>query len=629
MKRFYLFIYLGIFTCFFSFAQTTLPSEKYLIEQYNLNMSTKNSYSTIEALPDKTKENVYAFVSQSGDLTYNNQTYSASGTAGLLIQFKISTGEIVWSSTLGNLSVPLYRIESVLQDIDGNICMVARGDFQNGSELVLGNQTFAFRTDLKPTIVVATLNTSTHLWGKVRFIYAPDQQGLIVNPLFDKNGNFYICGTVNSSVLSIDNRQVESVGSIPGTNIFIYKEDATGKFIYNKQTSLVTSSSINNILFEVDNSENLFITGYISYITGAMSLDGVVVKNDTLSNKYDYSYSDIFLYKINSTGVVQFGKTYLYSGNESPLFLKAMPNGTLYLCGEYNGIMGNFPTTSGELFYNRFYSKISGENGTFLWSFPLYSDVYYSDRNSYHTMMDENNNLTTSANFCPLSVTFMGHTYQKTNSKTGTSNTLVARISSDGVLQWGNVLGPVTTFETNYIDNPKVDFAGIGSHLVLQTAPLLYGTNKDFAWGSGAIPSVSMSGGMWGNMAVINNSGDVVYGYYQEFTKTFEIDSLHYFALRNNVLSWDVVLFNTNSVNAVRNVSFKQENELKIYPNPVLDNLIIENLNITGDFIEIYNIDSRLVLKQVNVNNRIYVGKLQTGIYMLKIGNHYTRFIKK
>ena len=626
MKKIYSLICVVIFANLFCIAQTVLPYEKYLIGQYNLNLSTQKYYSTIESLMDKAKANVYAFVCQSGDLTYNGQTIPANGTAAILIQFKTSTGEIAWSSSLGNQTVPINNIVSSTQDANGNICIVGRGDFQNGTSLVLGNQTFVFRSDIKPIMVVATLNTSTHLWSKVRFLYAPDQQGLTVNPLFDVNGNFYICGTVASSALYVDNILVESIGSLPGTNIFVYKEDPSGTFIYSKQSSLITTSSLDNILFALDNTENLFITGYISYVTGSMSMDGVVVKNDTLSNKYDYSYSDIFLYKISSTGTVKFGKTYLFSGNEDPLFLKALPNGMLYLCGEYNGVMNNFPTTSGELFYNRFYAKISGENGAFLWAYPLNSNVYYSDRSLYNALLDNDNNLVISANFCPNSINFMGQTFQKRNNTYGTSNTLVARISSDGVLQWGNVLGPVTTFTSSYVDNPRVMYAGLGSRLLLQVASLSYGTNTDFAWGSGSVPATTMPDGYGGNMAVIDNSGDVEYGYTQGYTKTFEIDSLHYFALRNNYLSWDVALFKAPPVTSISNLNYN--NDLVIYPNPVSHVLTIKNTDALSNDVEIYNLEGKIVLKQLIVNNRISVDNLANGMYELKIGNQFARFIK-
>jgi len=604
MKTLFSSIFLVFVIDLLCYTQTPLPYENYLVQQYNNILGTKNYYSTVQAVADNAKENVFAFVCQSGDLTYNNKTYTADGTAGLLLQFKTSTGEVVWNTSLGNQAVPITNIESTTKDKNGNICIVARGNFLTGTSLLLGSQTFPFRNDMKPNIVIATFNPATHLWSKVRFVYAPDQQGMTVTAKFDISSNLYLCGTITSSNLFIDNNQVVTAEAAGGLLIFAYKENSQGEIVYKKQTKLLSASYIENILFEVDNSENLYITGYISYITGAMSLDGVVVKNDTISSAYDYSYSDIFLYKLNSTGVVQFGKTYLYSGNENPRYIHALANGTLYMYGEYNGTMGNFPQSSGNQFYNRFIANISASNGSFNWVNPINCNLYYSDRYPYNLLADKDDNFYFTSGFCPNSISFMGSTFAKRNNKNGTSNTLCAKISPSGSLLWGRVLGPVTTFETNYIDNPKVNSAEIGKSLFLQTSSITYGTNNEFAWGASATPTTTMPGTMWGSMVSVNkNTGDIESGYYQGFNNSIEIDSLDYFLLRNNFSSWDVARFKANVSNGIKETRDNQKNNLIIYPNPVEVELMINNLPINTYDVEIYSVEGKLKLNAPVINS--------------------------
>lgn len=629
MKKFYSTTFVILFVNLLCLAQTPMPYEDYLVQQYNNSLGTKLYYSVITTVADKARENVYAFVCQSGDLTYNGKTYTADGSAGLLLQFKTSTGEIAGSSSLGNQTVPLTSIESSAKDAAGNICIAARCNFQNGTSLTLGSQAFTFRTDMKPVMVVATFNPSTQLWNRVRFVYAPDQQGLIITPLFDPAGNFYICGTVTTSNLYIDNKQIVTVGATSGLQIFVQKENAQGTVIYNKQTNLINPSSIYNVLFEIDQTENLYITGDISYITGAMSMDGLVVKNDTLSNAYDYSYDDIFLYKIDSTGTVRFGKTYLYSGNECPLYLHALSNGTLYLYGEYNGAMGSFPYSSGELYYNRFIANISGDNGSFNWSYPINSNIYYSERYPYNSLVDKNENFYFTSGFYPGSITFMGNTFVKRNTKNGTSNTLCAKVSPSGSLLWGRVLGPVTTFETDYVDNPKVLYAEMGKSLFIQTSSLSYGTNTEFAWGAGAVPTTTLPGSMWGSMAVVDkNTGDIKYGYYQGYTSSIEIDSLDYFVLRNNYTSWDVARYKANVPSAVNGIYSNPEN-LIVYPNPTADKFCLN----TGDkaaTVSIFNLNGALILtKQVTGNEPIDIGSLSQGVYTIKVLTGKVLAVKK
>lgn len=629
MKKFY-FILIFVFAAnLFCTAQTVLPYEKELTEQYNFNLATTAYYSTMKIVADNSKENVYAFINGSGNITYSGQTITANGNAGILMQFKTGTGELVWSASLGNAAIPLTGIESAIIDPNGNICIAARGTFQAGVPLTLGSQTFAFRTDLIPNMVFATFNTSTRVWSKVKFLYAPTQQGFTATPMFDKTGNFYICGTVTLSELYVDNTLVASVGSVEGTNIYVYKENLQGAVVYNKQTFPVKPTGIENVIFELDHTDNLYITGYISYITGSISLDGVVVKNDTLSNKYDYSYTDIFLYKINPSGSVQFGKTYLYNGTEYPRFLHALSDGSLYLCGDYSGAMGDLPAGSGGQYYNRFIAKISGTNGAFNWSYAINSNVYYQERYAFFSLVDKNEDLYFSANFCPQSISFMGQTYTKRNDKKGTSNTLVAKVNATGVLQWGNVLGPVTTFPTSYIDNPRIQFGEVGSsRLILQVNSLSYGTNTEFAWGSGAIPTTTMYGGMWGNMAVVDNkTGNILNGYNQAYSETIEIDSVSFLALRNNYLSWDIARFKPQSTSGI---VFPKvyDNEMIIYPNPATDELFIRNFPAMEHTLYIYSLEGKMVLKSTIPADKISVKDLPNGIYTVRVGDRISRFVK-
>jgi len=629
MKKFYALLIFAFAVNLFCTAQTVLPYEKELTEQYNFNLATTSYYSTMKIVADNSKENVYAFVNGSGNITYSGQTITADGNAGIMLQFNTGTGGLVWTASLGNAALPLTSIESAITDPNGNICIAARGTFQAGVPLTLGGQTFAFRTDLIPNMVFATFNTSTRIWSKVKFLYAPAQQGFTATPMYDKTGNFYICGTVSLSELYVDNTLVASVGAVVGTNIYAYKENPQGTVVYNKQTLPVTPTGIENVIFELDHSDNLFITGYISYITGAISMDGVVVKNDTLSNKYDYSFTDIFLYKINPVGSVQFGKTYLYNGTEYPRFLHALADGSLYLCGDYSGVMNDFPAGSGGQYYNRFIANISGTNGAFKWSYAINSNVYYQERYAFFSLVDKNEDLYFSANFCPQSINFMGQTYTKRNNKTGTSNTLVAKVNAAGVLQWGNVLGPVTTFETSYIDNPRIEFGEVGSSsLNLQVNRLSYGTNTDFAWGSGAIPTTTMPGGYGGNMAIVNKkTGDIVNGYYQKYTETIEIDSVSFFALRNNFLSWDIARFKPQSTNGLITPKVT-ENEMIIYPNPASEELFIRNFPALEHTLYIYSLEGKMVMKSTIPAEKISVKDLPNGIYTVRVGDRIWRFVK-
>ncbi|MDR2684973.1 MAG: T9SS type A sorting domain-containing protein [Prevotellaceae bacterium] len=72
------------------------------------------------------------------------------------------------------------------------------------------------------------------------------------------------------------------------------------------------------------------------------------------------------------------------------------------------------------------------------------------------------------------------------------------------------------------------------------------------------------------------------------------------------------------------------DNRLSIYPNPVTDELKIENAEFNiGGKIEICDISGRIVLSIPTIAQTITVSQLPQGIYFIKIGDYKTKFIKK
>jgi len=73
-------------------------------------------------------------------------------------------------------------------------------------------------------------------------------------------------------------------------------------------------------------------------------------------------------------------------------------------------------------------------------------------------------------------------------------------------------------------------------------------------------------------------------------------------------------------------------NQLKIHPNPVKDELIIDsgNMTIENETIEIFDLSGRKMSNSKLSNSKtINVSHLQSGVYLLKIGNYRSKFIKE
>lgn len=74
---------------------------------------------------------------------------------------------------------------------------------------------------------------------------------------------------------------------------------------------------------------------------------------------------------------------------------------------------------------------------------------------------------------------------------------------------------------------------------------------------------------------------------------------------------------------------FYSENPVKIYPNPVNNVLNIDILNpVNNQFAEIYDLTGKKIVNEKLTGNTINVSSLSNGIYILKIGNYRSKFIK-
>jgi len=78
-----------------------------------------------------------------------------------------------------------------------------------------------------------------------------------------------------------------------------------------------------------------------------------------------------------------------------------------------------------------------------------------------------------------------------------------------------------------------------------------------------------------------------------------------------------------------------KSSEIKVYPNPAKNELIIENenLNKENETVQIIDFSGRIIIisqfEPSNSQLTIDVSHLQSGIYLLKIGNYRSKFIKE
>ena len=131
-----------------------------------------------------------------------------------------------------------------------------------------------------------------------------------------------------------------------------------------------------------------------------------------------------------------------------------------------------------------------------------------------------------------------------------------------------------------------------------------------------------------------NKIVDIVYNVDDSVTKDFEliIKDLS-FTLQDEdgtVIERTETVVPVTVNNVTGNFIIETSNSIKIYPNPVKDELIIENGKWKIENAEIFDISGRKIVNcQFSIFNSINVSHLSSGIYILKIGEYRGRFVKE
>jgi len=527
-----------------------------LQELYSLPLNMEKSYSTITT-PIKYQTDKYiSILSGTGAISTANQTITPRGENSILVLWNSKEGKMEYTSELGDNANHLSVSECILAP-NGKVFVFGYTYFVTTKDVTIGDQTFSFRKDTLPNYFSGFFNLQTKQWEKVKFYYVGrsnnDNYMSNVQHSFDSQGNIIMFGTYIASYVIIDNDTiVKSNGSAHA--FFVSKLDANFKPLWAKNADFLTNtSSVYNLTCRIDKNDNVYIAGGLGYITGTVSLDGVIVKNDTLLNTYDYTYTDLFLYKLNATGQVSYGKTYLFRGTEQVSDLIVRSDGNLYLCGTYNNEFSApgetfTPTTNGEMFYNAFAVAINGTNGTFTWGKSIPGNLYYSNR-FQQFRIDKNDNLYMAARFGTTKVVCGGTTFSKRTDNATAAQVLFAKFSNTGDLQWGRVLGSTTSY-TDVIEHQLFRFWSIEDSLMFLGVPRQnYGSNTNFEWGANIKPDTSISVSMFGNTAIISlNSGNVKLNVYKMLDAITQIDSTDYFSIYSDFMSYDISRYTTKTV---------------------------------------------------------------------------------
>lgn len=507
-----------------------LPWNSYLIEGFWGTLNSGTSYSQITSVNKDSNGDNFVFLINHFNVSYASTSIPYSGNGTIILKFSNTNGQLLWWQQMGNQSNYAW-VNSVLETSDGKFQILGGCSFSSGKTLTLGSQSFSYTANGTSRFFTATFNPANNTWSNVKFVVNPDESSGYIEQIthfFDKEGNYFLAGKFSANSFLYDNDTIaKRIGNV-GINIFTTKFSPAMQRQWSKYSKVESAGTyLNNVLFDSDGNGGAIIAGSLGYITGALSFDGKVVINDTLSNAYDYSYHDIFVVKIGNTGTVNYAKTFLHSGNENVTYLKSTGDGKLYLCGEYSGSMSilnkNFPALGNSTIYNEFLSCFNAQTGEFVWAEPMNTNISYSDRQRFFNI-DKDNNLYFSTRFSNANVNIFGETYLKRNSSIA-CNIIVGKVNNAGQKQWLNVLGAITTY-ADIVEHASISTFYVGSYLFISVPRRSYGTNKDIGWGPAYEPETTMPCGFDGNTIVINTqTGKLISGSLTRFSNFSEYNA--------------------------------------------------------------------------------------------------------
>lgn len=354
-------------------------------------------------------------------------TLTNNGQSDIFVIKLDSDGAVLWAKSAGSTGDDFGY--SLAVDATGNVYVT--GTFF-GTSLTFGSTTLS---SIAWDIFLVKYDTD----GNVQWARKQDGFGSYNEEAYavatDASGNVIIGGSITGTV-KFDSTVL--FGSIY-TLSFLVKFDTNGNVLWAKQAT-GESNSIFSITTDVN--DNIFVSGRFIGTHPNPSLTPVtIIDGDTLPAFGD---QDIFIAKYNSTGDVQWAKSYGGSANDQsgesgPGYfygetIAADAQGDVYICGSSQSPVINFGTVAlnNGLTGGIFVAKINGTNGDGIWGNIAYSG---SGQSCYGISLDADENAYVTGWFNGNAMTFGSIT---TNKQGANDDIFIAKVS-----------GGITSVSTN------------------------------------------------------------------------------------------------------------------------------------------------------------------------------------
>ena len=375
-------------------------------------------------------------------------TNAGASTSDLFIVKYDPNGNVIWAKSAGGS----YGDQATAIAIDSNNNVCVAGSFESAS-LTFGSISLTNNTVGASDIFLAKFDSLGNIiWAKRAGGTISD----ICNGIATVgNGNILITGSYASPTISFGSTVFTNSGSM---DLYVAKYDQNGNVIWAKNHG--GSGWDTGLGIKSDISGNVFVTGYFK--SSAINFGSISLTNSS------GSFSDLFLVKYDSNGIVQWAKNPQGVLNESGNDIATDVNGNVYITGYYQSDTLDFGTitvsNNSPSYYDSFTAKYDN-NGNVIWA-----------NTTGGAFADVGNGISVNTNgegfvvgyFEGPSISFGNNTLVNSGSsdifilKFGSNGTPQWGISTGGQSQdWGNHLAISNTGEiylTGYFQSPTITF---------------------------------------------------------------------------------------------------------------------------------------------------------------------------
>jgi hypothetical protein len=440
----------------------------------------------------------------------------------------------------------------------------------------------------------------------------------------DSFNNIYLTGYFEGSVDFDPGTGVFNLNSSGGSkDIFIEKLDVNGNFLWAKTMTGDSLYSDEGTGIEIDQDNNIYVTGYFS---GTVDFDPNIGVYNISSN----SIKDIFIQKLNQNGNLIWVKSVGGNSEDHALDITIDNLNNVYTTGFFIGAVdfnpgpGVYPLGSKGA-WDIFILKLDS-SGNFIWAKSMGAINYQA---GYHLSTDINSNVFLTGAF-EETVDFDSGAGIYNLTSNGGEDIFVVKLNSNGDFQWANSLGSSmidnawsitndlngNVYLAGYFHN-TIDFdPGIGV-LNLSSSGLYdifiqkLDNNGNLMW----VVKLGSTGADWPQGIELNSSGELYLT--GGFNNTVDFDPGNLVFNLNSLGNSDAFVLKLGSTVGI--IENEDEIIFSIYPNPAKDVLNFENSTTQINNIKIIDLNGKIVKSSILLDNQIRVEDLTKGVYFLQL----------